>query len=90
MRPVYQILLVAGLITAAAADKQGTIMVPKTLGEQSIQAGNRSFGKKSKRDYAAYKSALNELLQNGYVAAVGHEGSIYELTHEGWQLADSL
>ena len=78
------------LVSAAASDDKGTIMVPKTLGEQSVQAGNRSFGRKSKRDYAAYKSALNELLSHGYVASVGVDGSIFELTHEGWQLADSL
>ncbi len=78
------------LLLAAAEEDHGIIMVPKTIGEQSIQAGKKSFGKKSKRDYAAYESALNELVASGYVQPVGHKGEIYELTHEGWQLADAL
>ena len=78
------------LLIAAASEESGTIMTPRTMGAQSIQAGKKSFGKKSKRDYAAYESALNELVASGYVQPVGHKGEIYELTHEGWQLADAL
>lgn len=78
------------LLLAAASEDKGTIMTPKTIGAQSIQAGKKSFGKNSKRDYAAYESALNELVASGYVQSVGHKGELYELTHEGWQLADAL
>lgn len=78
------------LLLAAASEDNGTIMAPKTLGEQSIQAGKKSFGKISKRDYTAYESALDELVASGYVQPVGHKGEIYELTHKGWQLADAL
>ncbi|OPX54398.1 hypothetical protein SAMN02745127_02821 [Oceanospirillum multiglobuliferum] len=78
------------LLLSAASEDKGVIMTPKTLGEQSIQAGKKSFGKNSKRDYAEYQSALNELVTSRYVQPVGHKGEIYELTHEGWQLADAL
>ncbi|WP_417559946.1 hypothetical protein [Marinomonas sp.] len=78
------------LLLAAALEDKGTIMTPKTIGAQSIQAGKKSFGKNSKRDYAAYESALNELVASGYVQPVGHKNEIYELTHDGWQLADAL
>jgi hypothetical protein len=78
------------LLKAAASDGNGTIMKPQTIGEQSIQAGKRSFGKGSKRDYAAYDSALSELIENGYVKAVGHKGEIFELTHEGWEVVDAF
>ena len=78
------------LLLAAASEDNGTIMTPKSIGAQSIQAGKKSFGKNSKRDYAAYESALNELVASGYVQPVGHKGEIYELTHDGWQLADAL
>lgn len=78
------------LLLAAASEENGTIMTPKTLGGQSIQAGKKSFGKNSKRDYLAYKSALKELVASGYVQEIGYKGEIYELTHEGWSLADAL
>jgi len=78
------------LLKAAASDKNGTIMKPRTIGEQSIQAGKLSFGRESKRDYAAYDSALSELIANGYVKSVGNKGEIFELTHEGWKLADAF
>lgn len=78
------------LLLAAASEENGTIMTPKTLGGQSIQAGKKAFGKGSKRDYSAYESALKELVASGYVQPVGYKGEIYELTHEGWSLADAL
>jgi len=78
------------LLLSAASEDQGIILTPKTFGDQSIQAGKKSFGNNSKRDYAAYEAALNELVASGYVQAVGHKGEIYELTHEGWQLAGAL
>ncbi|GAB1268366.1 hypothetical protein NBRC116493_16190 [Aurantivibrio infirmus] len=78
------------LLKAAASDKNGTIMKPKTIGEQSIQAGGKVFGKGSKREYAAYDSALKELMANGYVIGVGYKDEIFELTHEGWLLADAF
>lgn len=78
------------LLKAAASDKKGSIMKPQTLGEQSIQAGSKAFGKGAKREYAAYDSALRELIAYGYVQAVGHKGEMFELTHEGWELADAF
>ena len=78
------------LLLVGASENNGTIMTPKTFGEQSIHAGKKSFGKSSKREYAGYESALSELVASGYVQPVGHKGEIYKLTHEGWKLADAL
>lgn len=78
------------LLTAAASEEKGTILVLKTLGGESMHAGKKAFGSQSKRDYAAYDAALRELIAAGYVKPVGHKGEIYELTHEGWQLVDAL
>lgn len=78
------------LLKAAASDINGTISKLQTLGEQSIQAGSKAFGKGSKREYAAYDSALSELIASGFVKSVGHRGEMFELTHEGWELADAF
>ncbi len=77
------------LIVAAASDKNGNIMKPRSIGSQTIQAGKKAFGGKSKRDYAEYEAALDELLSKGYVKEVGLKGEIFELTHNGWELADA-
>jgi len=77
------------LLVAAASEDNGTIMKPRTMGEQSIQAGKKSFGAKSKRAYAEYDAALNELITKGLVKEVGAKGEIFELTHDGWKLADA-
>jgi hypothetical protein len=78
------------LLTAAASEEKGTILVLKTLGGGSMQAGKKAFGSQSKKDYAAYEAALRELVAAGYVKPAGHKGQIFELTHEGWQLVDAL
>lgn len=77
------------LLKAAASDEIGSIIKINTLSGQSIQAGSRSFGKGSKREYMAYDSGLTELSVNGYVRAMDLDGDAYELTHEGWELADA-
>ncbi|MBU2886793.1 hypothetical protein KO507_13555 [Gilvimarinus agarilyticus] len=78
------------ILTAAASEEQGRILVLKTLAGENMQAGKKAFGGKSKKEYAAYEAALRELVAAGYVKPVGHKGEIYELTHEGWQLAGAL
>lgn len=78
------------LIKAAASEQNGTILKPRTIGDQVIHAGQESFGKGSRRDYAAYDAALSELLSKGYVKSMGGKGDVFELTHQGWELADSF
>lgn len=77
------------IVMAASSDKSGIIMKPQTLGGRSIQAGNRSFGEKSQRDYAKYEEGLDELISLGYVKDRGQKGEVFELTHKGWGLADA-
>lgn len=76
------------LIKAAASDENGTIMKPKAMGLNSIQAGSQQFGGSGKREYAMYEEALNELLDKNYVKGLGIKDEVFELTHAGWELAD--
>lgn len=80
---------VANELLMAAAEDSGTIMKRQTLGPQSIQSGKKSFGGESKRAYAEYEAALSELVTKKLVKEVGTKGEIFELTHEGWGLADA-
>ena len=78
------------ILLAAAKDKNGRIIKPKTIGGSSIQAGGAEFGTKSPRDYAKYEKALDDLVAIGLVKEVGTKGEVFNLTHEGWQAADKL
>ena len=78
------------ILKAAAQDKSGSIMRMSYIGGRTIQAGGRTFGEESSRNFAKYDSALSDLASKGLVSAVGHKGEMFELTHAGWQLADAL
>src|SRR5690606_35579725 len=78
------------ILKAAAQDKSGSIMRMSYIGGRTIQAGGRTFGEASSRDFAKYDSALKELVSKGLVLSLGHKGEMFELTHSGWQLADTL
>jgi hypothetical protein len=78
------------LLKAASQDEHGSILRVEYIGGQQIQAGGRTFGAESRREFAKWEGALSELTEAGYVAAKGYRGEIYELTHTGWELADRL
>jgi hypothetical protein len=78
------------LLKAAATKDGGTILKIAVIGGRFIQAGGQSFGGGPGRESARWEHALNELLNGGLVVARGHKGEVFELTHEGWALADEL
>lgn len=78
------------LLKAATARDDGTILKITYLGGRAIQAGGKSFGGDRGRESAKWENALNELEINGLVVARGYKGEVYELTHEGWSVADAL
>ena len=57
---------------------------------QEIQAGGKSFGKTNRKEFTRWESALNTLVSNSLVTTRGHKGEFFELTHEGWTVAESL
>lgn len=80
----------AEILSAAAKSKNGSIIKAKTMGGASIQAGDTSFGAEGPREFAKYEKALEDLVVIGLVKGVGTKGEIFNLTHEGWQVADKL
>lgn len=78
------------LLKTASRDKNGTILKLAMIGGRFIQAGGKSFGGGGGRESARWEHALNELLGEGLVVERGHKGEYFELTHEGWALADKL
>jgi hypothetical protein len=78
------------LLKAAASTDDGAILKIAHLGGRFIQAGGQSFGEGRGRESARWEAALNELEKEGLVIGRGYKGEIYELTHEGWAVADAL
>lgn len=78
------------LLKAAAARDAGTILKIAVMGGRFIQAGGQSFGRGGGRESARWEHAFNELLNEGLVVARGYKGEVFELTHEGWVLAEEL
>lgn len=80
----------AELLKAAAENEDGMIMKREYIGGQQIQAGSRSFGESSRREFSKWEAAIRELVENGLATDRGYKGEIFELTHEGWAAADAL
>ena len=78
------------LLKAVASRDDGTIMKLAFVGGRVIQAGGQSFGEGRGRESAKWENALSELVNEGLVVARGYKDQVFELTHQGWALADSL
>jgi hypothetical protein len=78
------------ILKAAVSKENGTIFKRAMLGGRIIQAGGESYGGGRRREAAKWEAGLDELETEGLVVGRGYKGEIYELTHEGWKVADSL
>jgi len=78
------------LLKSAAQKSGGTILKLAHLSGRSIQAGDQSFGGDGPRESARWEGALDELVANELVVARGYKDQVFELTHEGWRVADEL
>lgn len=66
------------------------IMRMEYLNSQRIQAGKKSFGEESRRDFSKWDRSLRNLESKGLIVGRGYKGEVFELTHEGWSVADAL
>jgi hypothetical protein len=78
------------LLKAAASDENGTILKMSYIGGKMIQAGREQFGGDRGRESAKWERALDELVNEQLAVARGYKGEVFELTHEGWTVADTL
>lgn len=91
MHQQYSLSEEAQIILKTAASKDdGTIIKMSFIGGRMIQIGGESFGGERGRDAAKWEAALNQLESEGLVIARGYKGEVFELTHEGWAVADAL
>lgn len=77
------------LMYAAVAD--GKIMVLSTLADTTYQAGEYSMERsQDSRELAIWDDAVSQLLANGYIKRIGRKDRIYQVTAEGYNIADAF
>lgn len=57
---------------------------------RAARAAGKKFGTENARDGAKWENALKELVSLGLVVARGYKDQVFELTHQGWSVADDL
>jgi hypothetical protein len=79
------------LLLEAAADPQGTILLLRVLsGPQILTNGKQLIEPSNSRSRAAWEGALKELVSLRLVEDPGHKGEIFQITREGYALAEIL
>jgi len=77
------------LLTAAQAD--GRILHFRTLGGTHMQVGKKNLCEGgSQREAAKWEAALVALAEACLVKEVGYKGEVFEVTHQGYTIADQL
>ena len=80
------------LLKQASQDPAGHIWNMQGIGERvGIQTNSKPFGRgATPREAQQWKSALRELEVNGLISDLTHKGEMYEVTQEGYSVADQI
>ena len=79
------------LLLDAARNEDDTIMAYNVMTGLGIQTTNRVFVEPGdRRSEARWKHALEELEQNSLVEALGYKREIFQVTHAGFAMADTI
>ncbi|WP_040242994.1 DUF4062 domain-containing protein [Chromohalobacter japonicus] len=79
------------LLKEASQDKNGTIMHLRHLGGTDIQTNGKNFIESNeRREVARWEAAIEELCYNELLVERGHKGEIYEISNQGYQVADMI
>ena len=79
------------VLLAAAEQDDGTVMTLMTTSGYDVQVGRRSLYEGYEgRKMAAWKAAIEQLLELDLLSGRGYKGEVYEVTAKGWAAADQL
>ncbi|HBH90397.1 hypothetical protein [Ponticaulis sp.] len=79
------------MLAEVAKDRNGVLTCLRHLGGQDIQSGGRSFvSSNDRREIARWEAAMEQLERNDFIRDRGYKREIFEITNEGYKLADSL
>ena len=73
------------LLSQAALDPHGIILMVNTLGGLTVETNGQSFAEGSNaRSEAKWRSVISELLGKGYIEQSDHKGEVYAVTNAGY------
>lgn len=79
------------LLMEAAKDQNGTILSVRYLNGQAIQTNGVNFADSGdRRSIARWEAALDKLQREELVVERGHKGEVFEVTAQGYEVADKL
>ena len=79
------------LLLEAVADPNGIVMRIHHLGGLNVQANGKQFCQTGNaRDEARWEATIEELENTGLIHDRGYKGEIYNVTDEGYRVADLL
>lgn len=80
-----------GVLAEAARDPSGTVLMVDYLGGMSVQTNRVSLVPEGDhRAAAAYRAAVESLVEHGYLRELGSKGEVFEITQSGYKAADLL
>ena len=81
----------AKAILVAAASGDGRILILRHQGGQIIQTGGKQLiPDVNARTIARWVGGIEDLQRRRYVTGVGHKGEVFEVTREGYEMADMI
>jgi hypothetical protein len=79
------------LIVEAAADKNGLILMARTMSGLILRTNERQFSERhDPRSEVNWQRAIRELVQQGLIVGRGNKGEVFNVTAEGFRVADEL
>jgi TIR domain len=92
LRPFYQLSREAiSLLLEAASAQDGLVLMLTTHDGFAVQANSKSLvDPQDARSAALWRAAVRQLLQNGLLEDRGVKGEVFEVTAEGYRVADEL
>jgi hypothetical protein len=81
----------AKAILLAAVDGDGRVMNVRHSGGETIQAGGKQIiTDQSPRNVARWLGGIEDLQRRRLIRDLGHKGEVFEVTREGYEVADEL
>lgn len=79
------------LLIEVCNDPAGAVAVTRYVGGMFVQTADKQFGDEhDRRSQAAWESAVRELENAGFLIDRGGKGEYFEMTNEGYEMADLI
>ena len=79
------------ILKEASLDPHGHVLYLRVVGGTHVQVNGKDLtSSNERREVARWEAAIQELVNQQLLIAIGHKGEIFELTNLGYQVADMI